>query len=132
MALGVIMATAWQASLDARHSNRLGMSTLTLPCRPLHEVLPSVSAARAVEEERHALLRARRKEHRLRVLAAWAPHVLRAGQRRVSSDVLQHHRALLAGVVHLVPVHTPLRRVRVLGVLARAAVVHEHLRLGGT
>jgi hypothetical protein len=52
-------------------------------------VAPPVTAGGAVEEERHALLRAGREEDRLVVVACGATRVLGPGQRGVGPYVLQ-------------------------------------------
>ena len=64
-----------------------------------------MAAGGAVEEERHALLRAGAEKHGLVVQAAGvgALHVLGARQGRVRPYVLQDHRALALAVLDLVP-----------------------------
>ena len=74
---------------------RMNLTWDSVPSGVLHIVPPPVPAAGAVEEQRHAFLRARGKEHRLIVAARWAAHVARAGERRVGPHVLQEKQCKL-------------------------------------
>lgn len=106
----------------------VGLSFLVGGKLQSHIVPPSVSTAVAVEIEHHALLRARRKEHGLVVIALWTSHVLCSRKGRICPHVLQDDGLLRLLMCDLVHIHAVVAGLRFLN---EVTVLAEVLELSG-